>query len=1109
MSKRFRWFTLLACITFSATAAAAPFTPGSVVVYRIGDGSRQLEATGNPVFLDEYSPSGELRQSIALPTTVLGSNRPLIAGTNTDEGRLTRSYNRRQLVLTGYATNLGGVSNLAETSSGDIPRTIGIVNASGVVNTATALADIGHGSPRSVASTDGVEFWVADGTGNVRAGRAGTATSSLLAAPSETNQLYIFGAQLYAAHGLRGATTAGNVRVIASTENDLPMADTPSLPMLGTPAGMVALDLSTKIPGVDTVYVADEFFGLIQKFSLRDRAGIKSWQVDGTISVPGIRALTATVDTVSYQEGIQVALYATAEDSQGRSVLYQALDYSGYQGVPTASLNVIAQANQNTAFRGVAQAPDNIVRIRDIQGTRHKSLFDRANVTNVPGMVTRVVSQAFFMQDTDGGDGDERTSEGLFVFRPNTQPSLGHRIRLSGQVQEFYNPTYLSLTEIAGNPSWVSDGGLAFRFPEPVTIGKNGRKPPRGAIYQSDRQIQFGLGEGFNPKLDLDRNGMDFYESLEGMLVQVDNPKAVRGTDGFTTSGNNSYREIVIVPDAGEGTVSTNRGGVIVRPGSFNPERITLLSYANEWREIEAIANVGDLLTMRGYQNERSFIIGVFWYNFTNYALVPFDNVVKYQDSRLTAERTELVATPTQLTVASYNVENLSNQAPPERFNAIAGQIVENLRSPDIIALSEMQDWDGEAGGNCLYYDPRYTVPPFVYDLQSAYAPGAPTFRSLTLAIVRMGGPEYAFAQIDPRCNNSDGGAPWGHIRVGFLYRPDRVNFVERAVPIDVPRSTYPHNTSNEIVSGENGKPQLRYNPGRVNPQSGAWELSRKPLAAEFEFNGESIFLIANHLKSKGGSGGDDRLFGSRQPPFLGSESQRRQQAIELRNFSQEILNIDPNAKVVVLGDLNDYEFSPPLLAMQATEPPLHFMINDLPPQERYSYNFEGNAQALDHIVISQGLRLLGTEYDIVHANSEFYEGINPIEAPRLKQSDHDPNVARLNFSTRNYPPSIAVPSGLRIERSLSQAQGGSQRVIIDVNDDQTPADMVLLSVVSGNADLLPTERIRLVRQSSGRHVMTIPAVAKAGYTQLTLIATDSNGAQQITNIDYHVQPEQ
>src|SRR5262245_40428571 len=68
------------------------FTPGNLVIYRVGDGSTSLTNTGNPVFLDEYTTAGTLVQSIVLPTVPSGSNRRLIAsGTAITEGLLVRS----------------------------------------------------------------------------------------------------------------------------------------------------------------------------------------------------------------------------------------------------------------------------------------------------------------------------------------------------------------------------------------------------------------------------------------------------------------------------------------------------------------------------------------------------------------------------------------------------------------------------------------------------------------------------------------------------------------------------------------------------------------------------------------------------------------------------------------------------------------------------------------------------------------------------------------------------------------------------------------------------------------------------------------------------------
>ena len=74
------------------SATAGPLTPGNVVIYHVGDGSVPLTNKGSPVFLDEYTPSGTLVQSIPMPTAANGSNRQLIAsGTATAEGFLTLS----------------------------------------------------------------------------------------------------------------------------------------------------------------------------------------------------------------------------------------------------------------------------------------------------------------------------------------------------------------------------------------------------------------------------------------------------------------------------------------------------------------------------------------------------------------------------------------------------------------------------------------------------------------------------------------------------------------------------------------------------------------------------------------------------------------------------------------------------------------------------------------------------------------------------------------------------------------------------------------------------------------------------------------------------------
>ena len=166
----------------------------------------------------------------------------------------------------------------------------------------------------------------------------------------------------------------------------------------------------------------------------------------------------------------------------------------------------------------------------------------------------------------------------------------------------------------------------------------------------------------------------------------------------------------------------------------------------------------------------------------------------------------------------------------------MATQIVANLKSPDILGVQEIQDNNGAA--------------------DSGVVDASLTWNALIAAIQAAGGPLYSYRQIDP-VNNQDGGAPGANIRVGFLFRPDRVSFVDRPGGAAT--------VATAVVNTPAG-PQLLYSPGRLDPTNPAFSDSRKPLAGEFLFGNQRLFVVANHLNSKGG---DTPLFGKVQPPVL------------------------------------------------------------------------------------------------------------------------------------------------------------------------------------------------------------------------------------------------
>ncbi len=354
----------LALCSLAYGTAAAPFTPGNLVIYRVGDGSIGLTNKGNPVFLDEYTTNGTLVQSIMLPTNAVGGAYPLIAsGTATSEGLLTRSTDGRYLVFVGYATNLDSGLALASTTATSVPRVVGRVDAAGNLDTTTALTNFSSGNnPRSAASDNGTNLWVG-GAGTVAAAPGGVAFATLgtnRAAIVSTNpvnnirQVAIFDGQLYA------STASGNTFRIGKVGTGLPQGDsvvvTPLLGIptnAGSPYAFVLLNLAGG-SGPDTLYVADDVTNGIIKFSLV--GGV--WVPNGIIGASSVRGLTA-VASVS-DTATNVYLYATTGGgtATGGGSLYAAVDTAGYNAPPSVTnATVIATAAERTAFRGVAFAP--------------------------------------------------------------------------------------------------------------------------------------------------------------------------------------------------------------------------------------------------------------------------------------------------------------------------------------------------------------------------------------------------------------------------------------------------------------------------------------------------------------------------------------------------------------------------------------------------------------------------------------------------------------------------------------------------------------------------------------------------------------------------------
>ncbi|MFJ7152958.1 endonuclease/exonuclease/phosphatase family protein [Streptomyces sp. NPDC100445] len=596
-----------------------------------------------------------------------------------------------------------------------------------------------------------------------------------------------------------------------------------------------------------------------------------------------------------------------------------------------AALTVAAVCSAASAVVLTSPAHADAVRIHDIQGTTRVSPFAGQKVTDVPGIVTATrgygSSRGFWMQDATPDD-NPATSEGVFVFTSSApKVSVGDSVTVTGTVSEYVpggtSSGNQSVTEITKPVVTTVSAGNAV--PAPVVVDEDAVPD----AYAPDGDTAANGSVNALP-LDPSAYALDYYESLEGMAVQVRDARVVTATD--------PYSELWVTVKPHEHR--NRRGGTVY--GSYDSQNTGRLQIQSLGATADfPKANVGDTLA--------GTTTGPLDYNqFGGYTLVA-STLGTLESGGLQRETTRRQS-GRELAVATYNVENLDPS--DTTFASHASAIVNNLRSPDIVSLEEIQDDNGATDDGTV--DSGETV------------------RKLIDAIVAAGGPKYDWRTIDP-VNDQDGGEPGGNIRQVFLFNPARVSFTDRAGG---------DATTAAGVTKVRGKARLTISPGRIDPQNAAWKSSRKPLAGEFVFRGRTVFVIANHLNSKGG---DQGLAAQYQPPVRSSEVQRHAQATAVNAFVKDILSAQKNADVIALGDMNDFEFSGTTKILEGGGE-LWSAIKSLPRSERYTYDYQGNEQVLDQILISPKIRHGGDfEYDSVHINSEFHDQI----------SDHDPQVLR------------------------------------------------------------------------------------------------------------------
>ncbi|KAI1171330.1 DNase I-like protein [Nemania sp. FL0916] len=596
-----------------------------------------------------------------------------------------------------------------------------------------------------------------------------------------------------------------------------------------------------------------------------------------------------------------------------------------------------------------------------INGLRFLSPYAGQNVTNVTGVVTAKGPSGIWLHSLEATR-DERISDGIYVYgsalAKNTSIATGDVLVLDGEVSEYRSSVdYLPMTELTyPKVRAVLARNQTFA---PIELGVE-RSPPTKLFSGLDLGDVFGvpnnqsLISAVNPVLNPKKYGLDFWESLLGEYVTIKNPRAVGRP--------NQYGDTWVV-----GTWATTgdneRTGLTITNKDANPEAILITTPLDGTKNRDD-GKLGDRL---------EDITGVVTQAFGFYQIQPLTKLTVISSREPTVSgATTLVSdgTCSGITVGGYNIENFY-PGDKAHVQVVAAHIVNYLKTPDLLAVQEVQDNDGETDDGTV--------------------DSSLTLSALTDAIASLsnGTMLYNYTYINP-VDNENGGAPGGNIRNAYLYNP-KVLQLQAGVPGD---SVTPNAV---LLPG----PTLKYNPGLIDPNNTAWTDSRKPLVAAWELvsssvdaNGKkkpktpkTLFTVNVHFASKGGS---TSLHGDARPPVNGAVTQRIAQGKTAGSFVADILAADPDALVLTIGDFNEFAFAAPIKTFAAVSglKDLDEVVG-IPVEERYSYLYDMNSQELDHVFVSRKLSK-GAKFEHLHVNTWL--------AYDDRTSDHDPSVAKFNI---------------------------------------------------------------------------------------------------------------
>lgn len=607
------------------------------------------------------------------------------------------------------------------------------------------------------------------------------------------------------------------------------------------------------------------------------------------------------------------------------------------------------------AFSAFGQKP---LSIAAVQGDKGSSPVD-GQVVRVTGVVTAILKKGFYIQTPDDqADKDPKTSEGIYVFGENSvgMVSAGDLVQVDGTVTEFRPRTeriFLSITEITK--------------PTVKVMSKSNPLPAPIALTSTD----------LDPKGKLDQ-----MERFEGMRVKGDFV-AVGPTGGFTNektgiSGSNGVFFAVLQgtprpfrePGLGILQIIVDKLPNTIPAFDMNPEILRIDSTQQDGAKA---IDVTSGATLDG-------LTGVIDYSRRFYTLyVDAANPPKVANIRTIVPTSP--AGERETTVSSFNIENFfddeTNSSNVEKEAVTPKDMFQKRLTKTSLAIRNVLSMPDVLG---------------IIEVEN--------LKVLQKLADKINADAVAAKQPDPKyvAYLEEGNDVRG-IDVGFLVKSTKIKVIEV--------KQLAKNEKIESVAGAEGqnlfdRPPLMLRAEVIDPRS------TKPLA---------FTVIVNHFKSYNGI--DDEKDGDRV------RQKRRLEAEWLAKFVEDRQKADPAERIILCGDFNSFQFNDgynDLIGIlkgrsdQNVVAPsktafvtgLQPMIDYIDQKNRYSYSFDGSAQALDHILVNKPARLRALKFGYARLNADF-PTVYANDASRPERtSDHDAPVLYLNLDE---PAPAATPT--------------------------------------------------------------------------------------------------